>query len=167
MRIVVAAAVLALAFPAASIAQSVIENFDHLAEQTIDMDRPLTLDHFRIEILGHGRDAAIVPAVVEDELAAGMTLGIAEGQSLATMFLYFNQPWRRADITFVIPPSEDPVHSVASFYGESEHPHSMTVQHSRAGHRVRVSMAPSTEASFTSMVLHLQRGAYVDNIELH
>lgn len=168
MRNVFTAAIMAvLACPAACIAQNVIERFDHLPAQSITRGQPLLLDHFRVEIPGPDRDAAIRPANDGDELASGMALGIPEGQSLATAFLYFNQPWRRVDITFVIPPSDDPVHSVMMLYGNTEHPHSTTIQHSRNGHRVRMSMSQPAGAWFTSMVLHLQQGAYVDNIELN
>lgn len=167
MRIVVVAVLMAaLAVPSVSGAQTVIENFDQLPEHTIAYGSPLALEHFRVEIPSPGRDASIRPANAHDELASGMVMGIPDGQSLSTVFFYFKQPWRRMDITFVMPPSDEPVHSVAMLYGETEHPHGMTVQHSRAGHRVRVSMSPSTAPSFTSLVLHLQRGAYVDNVEL-
>lgn len=156
----------AFALPASTVAQSVIERFDHLPAQTIDEGRPLDLEHFRVEIPGEGRAAAIRVATEDDDLASGMALGIPDKHSLATMILYFNRPWQRVDITFVAPASDRAVQSVAMLYGTAEHPYKMTLWHSPTGHRARMSLSPPNGTPFTSLLLHLQRGAYVDNVEL-
>lgn len=154
-----------LTIPGAITAQTVVESFDHLPAQTIEPGRPLVLEHFYIEIPGSAA-AAIQPAALDDDIASGMTLGIPEGHSLATMFLYFKQPWHRVDFTLVAPPFDRSVQSVAMLYGNAEHPYAMTIWHSAAGHRVRFSLSQPDGTPFTSMLLHLQRGAYIDNVEL-
>jgi len=155
----------ALIVPGAATAQTVIEPFDHLPAQRIESGRPLVLEHFDIDIPSSAA-AAIRPAALDDDIASGMTLGIPEGHSLATMFLYFKRPWHRVDVTLVVPPSDRPIQSVAMLYGDAEHPYAMTIWHSAAGHRVRLSLSQPDGTPFTSMLLHLQRGAYVDNVEL-
>ncbi|MDQ0009659.1 hypothetical protein J2T07_001836 [Luteibacter jiangsuensis] len=155
----------ALTVPGAATAQTVIEPFNHLPAQTIESGRPLVLEHFDIDILGSAA-AAIKPATHDDDIASGMTLGIPEGHSLATMFFYFKQPWHRVDFTLVVPPSHPLIQSVAMLYGNAEHPYAMTIWHSAAGHRVRLSLSQPDGTPFTSMLLHLQRGAYIDNVEL-
>jgi hypothetical protein len=155
----------ALAVPGATTAQTVIEHFDHLPAQTIESGRPLVLEHFDIDIPSSAA-AAIKPATHDDDIASGMTVGIPEGHSLATMFFYFRQPWHRVDVTLVVPPSDRSVQSVAMLYGNAEHPYAMTIWHNAAGHRVRLSLSQPDGTPFTSMLLHLQRGAYIDNVEL-
>lgn len=154
----------------AAMAQSAGENFDHLPAQEISPANPLALEHFRVEFPFGGR-AVIRPAEDQDELSSGMVLGAPADWNLASLMLHFEQPWKRLTFTLVLPPtSERDIRSLITLYGndaESPSSNATLFWHRMDRQRIRVELVRSSaEPPFQRVLLHLFRGAYVDNIEM-
>ena len=142
------------------------ENFDHLPPQQITPDRPLVLDHFRVE-LPIGGKAAIRPVDHDGELASGMALGAHEDWTLSSLMLHFDQPWRRLILSLVLPPTEQPLRSLIHLYGKdpaSPAAHRTLIWHGTDRRVARMELLRNEGESFQRVMLHLYKGAYVDNI---
>jgi len=164
-----ACAMLTALFAPSALSQSVIENFDRFPPQSIDIGQPLVLDHFRVEIPIAGRAAALRIAPIEDDLASAIVLGTGEGQPSATVFLYFDEPWRRVDLGIVLPPMHATpfAETIVLAYGDGEeHPWALGLKHSEAGLRQRFGFGAPHGRPIRKLMILLRDGAYVDNIEL-
>jgi len=151
-------------------AGSVSESFDHLPAQQISPENPLVLDHFRVE-LPLGGVAVVRPAEQDDELTSGMVLGAHEDWTLANLMLHFDQPWSRITFSLVLPQtSETNIRSLFMLYGknvDSPFSNATLVWHGNDRRRVRVELLRnSADEPFQRVMLHLLRGAYVDNISV-
>lgn len=149
-------------------AESVSESFDHLPAQQISPENPLVLDRFRVE-LALGGVAVVRPAEQDNEFASGMVLGAHEDWTLANLMLHFDLPWSRITFSLVLPPtSETNVRSLFMLYGKdpgSPSSNATLFWHGTERRRVRVELVRNaSEEPFQRVMLHLVRGAYVDNI---
>lgn len=165
-----AVATMALFLCSGVAAQAASETFDHLPAQQITPDNPLVLEHFRVE-LPMGGVAVVRPADEENELTSGMVLGVHEDWTLANLMLHFDQPWRRITFSLVLPPtSEANIRSLVMLYGkdaDSPFSNATLFWHGGDGRRLRVELLRSNaDEPFHRVMLHLLRGAYVDNISV-
>jgi len=158
---------LALAFVSSAAAQNV-EDFDRLSPQPVRFGQPVVLDRFRIEIPAGGRDAALRAAPVIDGLASGVVLGTEEGQPSGTVFLYFDEPWKRVDLSIVLPPTHAmpaPETAVLVYGDGDDHAWTIGLRHSEAGLRQRVGLASPQGRPIRKLMILLRDGAYIDNVE--
>jgi hypothetical protein len=146
-------------------AQSAVETFDRLPEQTIAPGHPLSLEHFDID-MPLSDSATIRPVETDDAIASGMGLGTPTAKHGASLVLELKQARQRMDVTFVVPPSQRNYQNIVFLYGVGEKPYSFSLWESPAGHRVRVSLAQPDGTPFTRAFFRLQGGTYVDNVEL-
>lgn len=151
-------------------AQSASESFDHLPAQQISPENPLVLNHFRVE-LPLGGVAVVRPAEQDDELTSGMVLGAHEDWTLANLMLHFDQPWSRITFSLVLPPtSETNIRSLFMLYGKdagSPFSNATLFWHGTDRRHVRVELLRNgSDEPFQRVMLHLLRGAYVDNISV-
>jgi hypothetical protein len=143
-----------------------LETFDSAPAGIIQPGQVLKLEHFRVET-ALGTAAAIKPVMPQDELASGLALGAIDNGGPASLQLSFDKPRESITFTVVLPPGDPALESVAVLYGPGEvQRQALTIQHSMAGHRVRLTMSTTTSGSFDRLSLQLQRGAYIDGIEM-
>jgi len=165
-----AVAMTALLACSGAAAQAASESFDHLSAQQITPENPLVLDHFRVE-LPLGGVAVVRRADQDDELTSGMVLGADKDWTLAHLMLRFDQPWRRITFSLVLPPtSESNIRSLFMLYGadpDAPFSNATLMWHDIDRRRVRIELLRSTvDGPFQRVMLHLLRGAYVDNISV-
>ena len=143
-----------------------LETFDDAPAGLVQPGQVVDLEHFRVET-ALGTSAIIKRVAPSDELASGLALGAIDNGGPASVHLSFNEPRRRVDFTVVMPPSASTLTSVAILYDQDGmQRQALTIQHSTAGHRMRLGMSVPNGTSFSRLSLQLQAGAYVDGVEM-
>jgi len=168
--ILICAVALASFFCTPVMAEDAFEGFDHLPAQEIHRDTPLVLDHFSVS-LPFGGLGVIRETDVDDGLESGMVLSAPAEWNLATFELTFNKPWERVTFTLVLPPNqEERIRTLVMLYGADPASPATNVTlfwHGPERRRVRVEMVRLSDGEpFQRVLLHLMRGAYVDNIHV-
>jgi hypothetical protein len=99
-----------------------------------------------------------------------MVLAAPDYMTLAHVVLHFNQPWERLTISLVMPQTnEQNIRSLFALYGEDEastFSNATLFWHGADRRRVRFELVRNAEGPFQKVVLHLLRGAYVDNVKV-
>lgn len=143
-----------------------LETFDQARAGIIQPGDELKLDHFRVAALNDSA-AVIKPVEQPDDLAYGLALGAAERAGPTSVDIQFDKPLRSVAFTVVLPPGAPALASTATLYIDERERQSLALQHGATVHRMRLTMSVPEGQVFNRLSLRLQRGAYIDGVEMH
>ncbi|MDQ0009656.1 hypothetical protein J2T07_001833 [Luteibacter jiangsuensis] len=143
-----------------------LETFDQARAGIIQPGDELKLEHFRIAAMNDGA-AVIKPVEQPDDLAYGLALGGVERAGPASVDIQFDKPLRSVAFTVVLPPGAPALASTATLYIDERERQSLALQHGTTINRLRLIMSLPEEQVFNRLSLQLQRGAYIDGVEMH
>ncbi|WP_426285794.1 hypothetical protein [Luteibacter sp. E-22] len=143
-----------------------LETFDQARAGIIQPGDELKLEHFRIAAM-HDGAAVIKPVEQPDDLAYGLALGGVERAGTASVDIQFDKPLRSVAFTVVLPPGAPALASTATLYTNELERQSLALRHGTTGNRQRLTMSVPEGQVFNRLSLQLQRGAYIDGVEMH
>lgn len=143
-----------------------LETFDQARAGIIQPGDELKLEHFRITAMNDSA-AVIKPVEQPDDLASGLALGGAERAGPASVDIHFDKPLQSVAFTVVLPSGAPALASTATLYIDELERQSLTLQHGTTDNRLRLTMSVPEGQVFNRLALQLQRGAYIDGVEMH